>query len=68
MDEDDLETIFDPFYTTKEPGQGTGLGLYVCHMIIDNMGGVINVYSKRGEGTIFTVHIPRLNTGTLIKE
>lgn len=54
----DLETIFDPFYTTKEPGHGTGLGLYVCYMIIDNMGGTMNVDSSPGEGTTFSVMFP----------
>ncbi len=59
--EADLEIIFDPFYTTKEPGQGTGLGLYVCYMIIDNMGGSISVASRQGKGATFSVHLPLFN-------
>jgi C4-dicarboxylate-specific signal transduction histidine kinase len=48
----DIENIFDPFYTTKEPGKGTGLGLYVCFMIIDKMGGKIEVESSEYNTTI----------------
>ena len=58
----DLETIFDPFYTTKDPGHGTGLGLYVCYMIIDNLHGSITVDSRPGEGTTFTLFLPLLNS------
>ena len=60
----DLETIFDPFYTTKDPGFGTGLGLYVCYMIIDNLNGSISVDSRQGEGTTFTLDLPLLNSDT----
>lgn len=59
----DLETIFDPFYTTKDPGYGTGLGLYVCYMIIDNMKGSISVDSRQDEGTTFTLQLPLLQCG-----
>ncbi|MDT8334230.1 MAG: HAMP domain-containing sensor histidine kinase [Desulfurivibrionaceae bacterium] len=52
-----LENIFDPFYTTKEPGKGTGLGLSICFTIIENMGGVIEAASG-GEGTTITVSLP----------
>ncbi|MEW6078888.1 MAG: ATP-binding protein [Thermodesulfobacteriota bacterium] len=58
IDEKNLGVVFDPFYTTKEPGLGTGLGLYVCYMIIDSMGGRISVDSRTGEGTTFTIHLP----------
>jgi signal transduction histidine kinase len=50
---DNLERIFDPFYTTKDTGQGTGLGLSVCQRIIDEAGGRIDVESIRGIGTSF---------------
>jgi two-component system NtrC family sensor kinase len=50
--------IFEPFYTTKEPGKGTGLGLATCHRIIEQHGGEINVVSVPNEGTTFIVHLP----------
>jgi len=55
---DHLSHIFEPFYTTKDPGQGTGLGLFVCHHIIEQHGGDILVESQPGKGTEFTVRIP----------
>ncbi len=53
-----LPRIFEPFYTTKEPGRGTGLGLSTCHRIIKQHGGHIRVDSRVGHGTIFTVVLP----------
>ncbi|MDX1412651.1 MAG: response regulator [Candidatus Promineifilaceae bacterium] len=50
--------IFEPFYTTKEPGKGTGLGLATCHRIIEQHGGEINVVSLPEEGTTFIVRLP----------
>ena len=55
---ENLGNIFDPFYTTKEPGKGTGLGLSVSFMIIENFGGKIEATSKEGEGTTMTVFLP----------
>ncbi|MGI5839431.1 MAG: ATP-binding protein [bacterium] len=52
-----LDKIFDPFFTTKE--EGTGLGLYASHRIVENHGGTINVYSRSGEGTRVVVILPR---------
>ncbi|WDN90399.1 hypothetical protein BuS5_03370 [Desulfosarcina sp. BuS5] len=60
ISEADIENIFDPFYTTKEPGKGTGLGLYVCFMIIDKMSGKIEVKSSEYNTTI-SITLPLLN-------
>jgi len=50
--------IFDPFYTTKDTGEGTGLGLYISYGIITAHGGSITVDSREGEGTTFTIRLP----------
>jgi PAS domain S-box-containing protein len=58
MGSETLTRIFEPFYTTKEPGVGTGMGLSVVHGLIRELGGKINVYSSPGIGTSFTVLLP----------
>ena len=58
IQEEDLPRIFDPFFTTKEVGKGTGLGLSVLHDIIKAHQGKIEVQSKPGKGSIFTVSLP----------
>jgi two-component system NtrC family sensor kinase len=51
--------IFEPFFTTKEPGKGTGLGLSISYDIVTRHGGTIDLESRAGEGTTFTIHFPR---------
>jgi signal transduction histidine kinase len=55
---EDLPNVFNPFFTTKEPGQGTGLGLTIAHTAVESDGGQIHVESQIGVGSTFTVCLP----------
>lgn len=54
-----MEQLFRPFMTTKEPGKGTGLGLFIVQQVIEKNGGKISVKSKVGVGTTFTLEFPK---------
>jgi signal transduction histidine kinase len=56
---DVLPRIWDPFFTTKDVGEGTGLGLSIVHELVERHGGTIECETKVGEGTTFTVRLPR---------
>ena len=58
-----LARIFEPYFTTKRPGEGTGLGLFVTRTLVENLGGRIDVQSAVGEGTSFTVTLPAEEPG-----
>ena len=68
---ENLDRIFEPFFSTKAPGKGTGLGLFVSRDLVEKFGGKLTVESKLGEGTCFRIRIPNQdrysNDGTDLK-
>jgi PAS domain S-box-containing protein len=60
ISKEDLDKIFDPFFTRAPLGKGTGLGLSICYSIVDQHGGSIGVESESGKGSTFTVRLPSL--------
>ncbi len=68
MDEDTEQRIFEPYFTTKKGGEGTGLGLSMVHSIVYAHDGYISVDSRKGEGTEFTVMFPIVRDGSEFEE
>ena len=58
IDKDELSNVFKPFYTTKRPGEGTGLGLTICHQLVRKYGGVLELDSKKGAWTRVLIKVP----------
>jgi len=55
-----LSRIFEPFYTTKTTGKGTGLGLFITKKLVESFSGEISVESSEGEGTCFNLTFPAI--------
>ncbi|MBX2964759.1 MAG: PAS domain-containing sensor histidine kinase [Cyclobacteriaceae bacterium] len=68
ISENDLNRIFEMFYRATEQSDGSGIGLYIVKNAVEKLDGVINVQSKPGEGTTFTIQLPDQRTSILLDE
>lgn len=68
MDEQTLNHVFEPLFTTKSPDEGTGLGLFICHNLTEGLGGRIEAQSEPGLGSTFRLMLPDLKKNPLAKK
>jgi signal transduction histidine kinase/DNA-binding NarL/FixJ family response regulator len=62
--EENLARVFEPFFTTRRPGRGSGLGLALCQKLLSDCGGTVEVRSREGEGSSFRVRLPAASRGS----